>query len=84
MAWGMHGGHVCMAGGMCWGGMHEACMAVSMQGGRWGVHGVEGVCIGGGVCAGETATEERCKQPTGMHSCLTCFFTMYRKYTKSN
>ena len=41
-----------------------------------------GVCMGGH--AGETATEAGGTQPTGMHSCLTCFFTMYRKYTKSN
>ena len=71
-------GAICIVGGEWQWGMHGwghawwgACMAAV------------GVCMAGGHVlwgwegAGET-------QPTGMHSCLTCFFTMYRKYTKSN
>ena len=41
-------------------------------------------CMGGSVWAGELTTEAGGTHPTGMHFCLTCFFTMYRKYTKSN
>ena len=72
---------VCMPGDM-----HDRGMC-AWQGHRlWGMaggmHGVVG--SGGGMCTGETATEAGGTQSTGMHSCLTCFFTMYRKYTKSN
>ena len=34
----------------------------------------EVVCVAGGMCAGETATEAGGKHPTGMRSCMASFY----------
>ena len=60
----MHGRGECMAWGMHGGVNGRGCMQ------QRGMHGrVAGVCISGGVVAGEMATAADGSHPTGMHPC---------------
>ena len=55
----VHGGEACIAGGMR-GGVVCAWQRAYMAG---------SMCVGGGGCAGEMATDAGGTHPTGMHSC---------------